>query len=667
MMEINRILIANRGEIALRIIKAARELGITTVAIYADLDGPDAHHSKMADRSFPLNGTELSDTYLNIEKIISIAQMAGVQAIHPGYGFLSENHLFAEACEQNGLVFIGPSAKLIRLMGNKIEARESVSKLGVAVIKGKVASAEEILQQSGSLEYPVLVKAASGGGGKGMRIVQGEQALAGALEVTSREAKRYFGNGDIFIEKYLDPSRHIEFQLLGDHHGNVIHLNERECSVQRRYQKIIEESPSAWLLPETRKRMGEAALSIASGLGYTSAGTIEFLVDDQQQFYFLEMNTRIQVEHPVTEMVTGIDLVREQIRIEQGISLEHKQEDVRARGHAIEARIYAEDPLSQFRPSPGQVVYYREPDESSIRLDSSLDGPARIFPDYDPMISKMIAWGDDRTEALHHLLKGLRGYSILGIQTNILFLQEILQDEDYIQNRISTRYCDLRLEHLVEKIRLRMDGIDQVFYMSAFLAGTLMSGNDHSRKAGDHSPWHAIGYWRQCAKFRFAMGAAMQRIEILSINRRMLRFRHLEKVFEISGVRMEGGRLLFLLDGEPRKAFYAKLGTGEEVVEYQGLKIDFKRWDSLPEEPALMGSADRNEHNDNLIVSPMFGKIIKINVKENDTVSKGDILMVIDSMKIENNILAPRKAKITKVMMRPGEQVELNKPLIAIE
>ncbi len=666
-MEINRILIANRGEIAVRIIKAAGELGIITVAIYSDLDGPDAHHCKMADRSFPLNGTYLPDTYLNIEKIIYIAKMAEVQAIHPGYGFLSENHLFAKACEQNDLVFIGPSAKLIRLMGNKIEARESVSKFGVPVIQGEVASAAEILQQSGSLEYPLLVKAAAGGGGKGMRIVQGEEGLAEALEVTSREAKNYFGNGDIFIERYLDPSRHIEFQVLGDHHGNVIHVNERECSVQRRYQKIIEESPSLWLKPETRRHMGEAALSIASGLGYTNAGTIEFLVDAQQQFYFLEMNTRIQVEHTVTEMTSGIDLVREQIRIEQGIPLGKKQEEIQSQGHAIEVRIYAEDPVNQFRPSPGQVVYYKEPEDPSIRLDTSLNGPARIFPDYDPMISKMIAWGEDRTEAIHHLSKGLKEYTILGIETNIMFLQEILRDEDYIQNQISTRYCDLRMEHLMDKISLRMEGIDLIFYLSAFLAGTLMSSNYKSQKAEGHSPWHIIGYWRQSAKFRFAMGSAKQSIEILSINRQMLRFRHQKKDFEISRVSIEEGQLVFQLDGEPRKAFYAKLGTGEEVVEYQGLKLIFKRWDSLPEEPALLGSTDRDEHIENLIVSPMYGKIIKINVKENELVSNGDVLLIIDSMKIENNLTAPRKAKIKRILIKPGDQVELNKPLIEID
>ncbi len=666
-MEIDRILIANRGEIALRIIRAARELGITTVAIYSGLDGPDAYHCRMADLAFPLHGTDLADTYLNIEKIISIARMAEVQAIHPGYGFLSENHLFAEACEQNDLVFIGPSAKLIRLMGNKIEARESVSKLGVAVLRGDVASAEEILQQSGSLEYPVLVKAATGGGGKGMRIVRDEEELADALEVTAREAQNYFGKGDVFLEKYLDPARHIEFQILGDHHGNVIHVNERECSVQRRYQKIIEESPSAWLLPETRRRMGEAAVSIAVGLGYTNAGTIEFLVDEKQQFYFLEMNTRIQVEHPVTEMTSGIDLVKEQIRIEQGISLGYKQEEVRSHGHAIEARIYAEDPLSQFRPSPGRIAYYKEPDNPSIRMDTSLDGPARIFPEYDPMISKMIAWGEDRTEAMHHLLKGLREYAILGIQTNIIFLQEILQDENYIQNRISTRYCDLRLEHLTTAIRRRVDGIDHIFYVSAFLAGSLMAGNSRHQAKNSYSPWHTIGYWRQMASLKFSMGGEKESIKILFINRQMLRFRYRENEYVISGVRKEGGEFSFLLDGESGTVSYAPLATGEEIVEYQGLKVVFKRRDALPEQPAIIGSSDRHEHNENMIISPMYGKIVKINVKEKDTISKGDILLVIDSMKIENNILAPRRAKVTRVLMNPGDQVELNKPIIAIE
>ncbi len=667
MKEINRILIANRGEIAIRIIKAARELGISTVAVYSDLDGPNAFHCKNADRAFPLHGTDLADTYLNIDKIICVAKAAGVQAIHPGYGFLSENHLFAEACEKNDLVFIGPSARLIRLMGNKIEARETVSKLGVPVIQGEVSSAADILEDPGSIDFPVLVKAAAGGGGKGMRIVEAPEALADALETTSREAQNYFGNGDIFLEKYLDPSRHIEFQILADHHGNVIHVFERECSVQRRYQKIIEECPSSWLLPGTRQRMGEAAVRIAGELGYTNAGTIEFLADENQQFYFLEMNTRIQVEHPVTEMVSGIDLVREQIRIEQGISLEHKQEEIHMNGHAIEARIYAEDPLHQFRPSPGQVVHYREPEEPSVRMDSSLDGPSRIFPEYDPMISKMIAWGEDRCESINHLLKGLRDYAVLGIQTNNLFLQEILQDEDFLANRISTRYCDRRMKHLTVEMERRQASADPIFYISAFLAGTLMADHPGPGSEKFHSPWHVLGYWRQHAGLRFLMGDEMKRTELLMINPKKLRFRYQEKVYEISGVRQEDGKLKFLLDGEPRKAYYAPLPSGEEVVEFHGIKFVFKRWDALPEEPALQGSSEKNEHNEHLIVSPINGKILKINVRENDTVAKGEVLLVIDSMKMENNITAPRKAKITQVMMKAGDQVEMNKPILAIE
>jgi 3-methylcrotonyl-CoA carboxylase alpha subunit len=667
MKEINRILIANRGEIALRIIKASRELGITTVAIYSPLDGPDAYHCRMADLSFPLQGTDLTDTYLDIEKIISIAKMAEVQAIHPGYGFLSENHLFAEACEQNDLVFIGPPAGLIRLMGNKIEAREKVSQLGIAVLPGEVASPAEILRQSGSLEYPLLVKAVAGGGGKGMRIVQDEEGLPDALEATSREAKSYFGNSDIFIEKYLDPARHIEFQVLGDHHGNVIHVNERECSVQRRFQKIIEESPSTWLLPETRRRMGEAAVIIAMGLGYTNAGTVEFLVDEKQQFYFLEMNTRIQVEHPVTEMTSGINLVMEQIRIEQGIPLGQKQEDIQSRGHAIEVRIYAEDPVNQFRPSPGQVLYYKEPEDPSIRMDTSLNGPARIFPDYDPMISKMIAWGEDRSEAILHLSKGLREYSILGIETNIMFLQEILQDEDYVHNQISTRYCDLRLEQLTKAINRRVKGIDHIFYVSAFLAGSIMAGNSGYPSKNNHSPWHSIGYWRQGARLNFTMGGENQPIKILFRNQDMLRFWYRDNEYVISGVREEGGELSFLLDGAYGRVSYAPLATGEEVVEYQGLKVNFKRQDALPEHAAIMGSSDRHEHNGSMIVSPMYGKVVKINVKENDAISKGDILLVLDSMKIENNLLAPRKARIARIMIKPGDQVELNRPLIEID
>ncbi len=671
-MEINKILIANRGEIAVRVIKAARELGLLSIAVYSDLDGPEAFHCRMADRSLPLHGSELGDTYLNIDKIISLARENGAQAIHPGYGFLSENHLFARACEKAGIVFIGPASGVIRLMGNKIEARNRVAGLGLPVTGADVSSPKDLLRAAKDMEYPLLIKAAAGGGGKGMRIVQRYEELAGALEATSREASSYFGNGDVFLEPYIDPARHIEFQVLGDLHGNVVHINERECSIQRRYQKIIEESPSAWLKPETREKMGEAALKITRELGYTSAGTIEFLVDENQQFYFLEMNTRIQVEHPVTEKVSGIDLVKEQIRIAQELPLTFTQDEIVVRGHAIEARIYAEDPVKQFMPSPGDVSLYREPSDPGIRMDSCLDGPVRIYPQYDPLIAKLVVWGQDRTEAIHHLSTGLAETSILGIETNLMFLQEIAWDDPFVKNQISTQYCDARLPKLVEGMQRRNREADRLLYISGFLAGTLLSGtlpDGSNQPAGIPvlDPWHATGYWRQCTRFRFTLNGEDMCVNLESTKRGSLRFNYGNMTREISSVRADRGEIRFLLNGEPRKVVYVRLPNGEEIIDYQCVKIVFKRWDSLPDVPAGMDFSDAPEHNDSLIVSPMYGKIVKINVKPKDTVKQGDILLTIDSMKIENNIVAPRNARIEKISVKTGDQVEANKPLITIE
>jgi 3-methylcrotonyl-CoA carboxylase alpha subunit len=663
-MEIKLILIANRGEIAVRISRAARELGIQTLAIYSDLDGPDAFHCSMADRSVPLEGSGLDETYLDIDKIVSLAVKHGAQAIHPGYGFLSENHLFAEACEKNDIVFIGPSSELIRLMGNKIEARAKVAELGIPIIGGESSNQ--------NMKYPLLVKAAAGGGGKGMRIVNSPEELSDALETTKREAGNYFGNPEVFLEKYIDPARHIEFQVLGDDHGNYIHLYERECSIQRRYQKIIEESPSVWLKPETRQKMAEASLKITKELKYTSAGTIEYLVDEDQDFYFLEMNTRIQVEHPVTEMVTDVDLIKEQIRIAMGSPLSYRQEDIRIEGHAMEARIYAEDPSNGFMPSPGYVSLYREARDESIRVDSSLGGPAKIFPEYDPMVSKLIVWGRDRTEARKNLSRGLTETSILGIETNINLLREITTDEEFIENRISTQYCDNNLETLVRRIRRRTENADRPFYISAFLAGSLLAQpcRECSQKTEDgkvnFNPWRAIGYWRQCSHFRFTFNGENLAVTFETDLVGHLKFHFEGRVYEISGIELNQGELGFSMNGEIKEAIYIRDGV-DEIIDYHGIKAVFRRWDSLPELQANTENDDTHEHNDSVIVSPMYGKIIKINVKEKDSVNRGDVLLAIDSMKIENNIIAPRNAKIEKIVVQAGEQVEVNKPLLLIE
>jgi 3-methylcrotonyl-CoA carboxylase alpha subunit len=351
---IQKVLIANRGEIALRIIRTLNKLGMEVVAIYAAPDA-EALHVEMADEAYSLGDGNLANTYLDIAKIIRIAKKAKVDAIHPGYGFLSENPMLVKACEENNIAFIGPDARSMQLMGNKIAARKFAIENGLPVTKGLTGTTEEILKAAGTLPFPVLVKAAAGGGGKGMRIVEQESELANILETTSREAKNYFGDGTVYIEQFIEEPRHIEVQVLGDQHGNVIHLFERECTIQRRYQKIIEESPSPTLTPEIRHEMGAAAVNLCKAIGYRSAGTIEFLVDKDLHVYFLEMNTRIQVEHPVTEMVTGIDLVEQQIKIAQGQVLDIKQEQVQQNGHAIECRIYAEDPANNFMPSPGKL------------------------------------------------------------------------------------------------------------------------------------------------------------------------------------------------------------------------------------------------------------------------------------------------------------------------
>ena len=414
-----KILVANRGEIAIRVMRTAKEMGIRTVAIYSEVDA-DSLHVKVADESYCIGKESLAETYLNIKKIINIALKADCEAIHPGYGFLAENPEFVKACDSSGIIFIGPSGKVIALMGNKIEARSFIRSINIPLVDGAVGKDTESLIKAGKkISFPLLLKAAAGGGGKGMRIVRDEKQLREGLESTAREAEKYFGDGTVYIEKYLDEPRHIEFQVLGDNFGNAIHVFERECSIQRRYQKIIEESPSVTLSPEIREKMGETAVKICKKTGYNNAGTIEFLVDKNLNFFFLEMNTRIQVEHPVTELTTGLDLVKEQIFISAGNPLRYKQKDIVQKGHAIEARIYAEDPSNSFLPSPGKMTFYKEPAGKNIRVDTAVKEAAEIKSLYDPMISKLIVYGNNRNEAIGKLELALSEYVIHGIQTNI--------------------------------------------------------------------------------------------------------------------------------------------------------------------------------------------------------------------------------------------------------
>ena len=437
----NRVLVANRGEIAIRVMRACRELGITSIAVYSEAD-EDALFAKYADEAYYLGPAPATDSYLNIPKVINIARESKADGIHPGYGFLAENPNFAYACEKEGIKFIGPSSNVLALMGNKIEARREMNKAGVPVVPGTeecVTEYEKARDIAKNVGYPIIIKPSGGGGGIGMVIVDAEKDLREALESSQNIATTTFGLADVYIEKYVQHPRHIEFQIVADSQGNVIHLGERECSIQRRHQKLIEESPSPVLTPELRAEMGEAAVRAGKWVNYEGAGTIEFIYSDGN-YYFMEANTRIQVEHPVTEMVTGIDIVKEQIRIASGQPLSVKQEEVFARGWAIECRINAEDPLNNFAPSPGKLKGYRSPGGIGIRVDSGVYTRYTIPSIYDPMISKLIAWGKDRQEAITRMRRALYEYIISGVKTNIDFHKAVLENPRFVDGDLSTHF-----------------------------------------------------------------------------------------------------------------------------------------------------------------------------------------------------------------------------------
>jgi acetyl-CoA carboxylase, biotin carboxylase subunit len=440
-----KILVANRGEIALRIIRACRELGIRTVAVYSQADR-ESLHVRFADEDVCIGPAAARDSYLNIPRIIAAAEITGADAIHPGYGFLAENAEFAEICERSDIVFIGPSAEQIRLMGDKAMARKTMAGVGVPTVpgsEGAIEDTEAALATAAEIGFPILIKAAAGGGGKGMRVAQDEATFPAQLQMAQNEARAAFGDPSVYLEKYLARPRHIEFQVMGDRHGNVIHLGERECSLQRRHQKLVEEAPSVALTPALRARMGEAATRGASAIGYYSAGTVEFLLDEDGSFYFMEMNTRIQVEHPVTELVTGVDLVKEQIRIAAGEPLSVGTPELR--GHCIECRINAEDPKRNFAPSPGQITIFHPPGGPGVRVDTHVYAGYVVPPYYDSLIGKLIVHGNTRDEALVRTRIALESFIIEGVHTTIPFLLELLHDEDVIAGRLDTKLVERRM------------------------------------------------------------------------------------------------------------------------------------------------------------------------------------------------------------------------------
>ncbi len=489
-----KILIANRGEIARRVIRACHELNIATVAVYSEVDR-HALHVVEADEAVAIGAAPPLESYLNMDAIIQAARATGCDAIHPGYGFLSENAEFARKCEEAGLVFIGPSPEAMELVGNKLRARQTVMQHGVPVTPGMAshtADFDAIQQFADNIGYPIMIKAAAGGGGKGMRIVHTPEDLTHALEASQREARSAFGDDTVYLEKFIENPRHVEIQILADTHGNAVHLFERECSIQRRHQKIIEESPSPALDEPLRQQMGEAALKVIQAVGYTNAGTVEFLLDENKNFYFLEVNARIQVEHPVTEWITGVDLVKQQIRIASGEALPFQQQDLVQRGHAIECRIYAEDPENNFLPSIGKLLWVQEPVGPGIRVDSSIYTGMEVTHYYDPILSKVIVWDESRNGAINKMIDALKQYVILGVRTPIPFLIELLNHPKFRSGELNTHFIE---EHFANW-KLNLSPEEQaIAVMAAQQIQRLSRNTPTSTTQPSSNPWQTIGHW----------------------------------------------------------------------------------------------------------------------------------------------------------------------------
>ena len=497
-----KVLIANRGEIAVRVIRACRELGVASVAVFSDVDRA-ALHVSLADEAYNIGPAPARESYLNIAKMLDVARNSGAEAIHPGYGFLSENAQFARACKDAGIKFIGPPASAMELMGSKTRARQAMQAAGVPFVPGssRGLTFAETQQLASQIGYPVMIKAAAGGGGKGMRLVHTAPELRSAFETAQSEALRAFNDNEVYLEKYIQNPRHIEIQVLADEHGNAVYLGERECSVQRRHQKVIEEAPSAVVDPDLRARMGAVAVQAAKSAGYTNAGTVEFLVDERRNFYFLEMNTRLQVEHPVTELVTGLDLVHLQFRIATGEKLPFRQEDIHLRGHAVECRIYAEDPDNNFFPSPGKIARLLRPSGPGIREDSGVYEGWTVPLDYDPMLSKLIAYAPDRESALARMRRALDEYFVGGIKTNLPLFRRIFDHPDFQAARIDTGFLDRLLVSAANESDSTLDSLTNIAALSAvfFSATSTVKLNGQNAKLGSNSSCPA-SQWKRTAR-----------------------------------------------------------------------------------------------------------------------------------------------------------------------
>ncbi|HJP78435.1 MAG TPA: acetyl/propionyl/methylcrotonyl-CoA carboxylase subunit alpha [Pseudonocardiaceae bacterium] len=652
------VLIANRGEIAVRVIGTLRRMGIRSVAVYSDADA-HARHVREADVAVHIGPAAAAESYLSIEKIIEAARKTGAQAIHPGYGFLSENAAFAAACEKAGIVFIGPPASAIESMGDKIRAKRMVAAAGVPVVPGRIETGmtdAQLAEAADEVGYPVLLKPSAGGGGKGMREVNGPDELADAIASARREASASFGDDTLLLERLIRAPRHIEIQVLADGMGNVISLGERECSLQRRHQKIVEEAPSPLLTlhpdgDSIRARMGQAAVDAAKAVGYVGVGTVEYIVsgDAPDDFFFMEMNTRLQVEHPVTELVTGIDLVEQQLRVAAGQSLAISQDQVALTGHAIEVRLYAEDPSRGFLPTGGRVLALREP--ATLRVDSALFEGAVVSSDYDPMLAKYIAHGDDRDTALRKLSSGLRAVTVLGVTTNIAFLQRLLADDDVRAGKLDTGLIGRKLDSLTSA-----DVPDHVLLAAALDRALALE------PAGD-DPWEVPGGWRigDPAPVRaFLTPPGQPHVEVAVTGRAADAQVRIGDNLLRAAARLEDGELVVDHDGTTRR--YARARDGAVLW----LAADGVSWALTLTDRLSAARADAAAATGGPITSPMPGTVLDVRVKAGEKVSAGQALLVVEAMKMEHTITAQIDGIVAELPVRAGQQVALDERLALI-
>ncbi|HET6434230.1 MAG TPA: acetyl/propionyl/methylcrotonyl-CoA carboxylase subunit alpha [Xanthomonadaceae bacterium] len=661
----DKVLVANRGEIACRVIRTCRRLGIRTVAVYSDADA-GAQHVRQADEAWPIGGARPQESYLRGDTILEVAQRSGAQAIHPGYGFLSENADFADAVEAGGIVFVGPKAASMRKMGSKAGAKQLMQAAGVPVVPGYTGEdqAPDLLQREADrIGYPLMIKAAHGGGGKGMRIVRATGEFAAALESCQREAANAFGRDRVLLERYVESPRHIEIQVFGDAHGNVIHLGERECSAQRRYQKVLEESPSPFVTPELRAAMGAAAVQAARAIDYVNAGTVEFIVAPDGGFFFMEINTRLQVEHPVTELVTGQDLVEWQLRVAAGKALPLAQDEVVQRGHAVEVRLYAEDPDAGFLPGSGTLERLRLPAASPhVRLDAGVVEGDTVTIFYDPMIAKLIVWDADRASALARLREALAQCEVEGPKSNIGFLERLVRHPSVVDGTIDTGYLDRHLDEF-----LAPPQADTGLLLAAATARLLWreaSAREQAATSDDStSPWAILDGWRlgHAGKRELVFLHRGERIELVAHGSGGdYRIAHAGRDHAIAGARWREGILSLRIDGQARR-FRAE-ADARRVLVHDG----DQRLALLPQD-AYLHAAGAQDAGDDRLRAPMPGRVVLLRVAAGDTVSAGQELAVLEAMKMELSLKAPRDGTVAEVRAAAGEFVEADAVLVALE